>query len=318
MHGKTKHLFFFVMSGSKEKKSGLSESFIIGVIAIVFLMIGYQTALFIHHAAVTKIAAHRDDPDTVYIYTTSADQSDCLIKYDTLSDEKNVTSIVRKNSGHSPRAEAVRRNYTRKKVDSFRFDPNTVSVEDLCLLGFSLKQAKAIDNYRAKGGRFSRKEDFAKSYVVSDSLFKRLEAYIYIPLVDLNTADSADFDALPGVGGWFASRMLEYRKKLGSYSYKEQLMDIYRFDQEKYDALSDLITVSPEHVVPYPLWILPADSLQEHPYIRNYETAKAIVLYRENNSSDKWTVSALREAGVLTEDAFEKLSGCYISDSIPH
>ena len=55
-------------SDSKEKKSGLSESFIIGVIAIVFLVVGYQTALFIHQAAVMKIAANRDEPDTVYVY----------------------------------------------------------------------------------------------------------------------------------------------------------------------------------------------------------------------------------------------------------
>jgi DNA uptake protein ComE-like DNA-binding protein len=50
--------------------------------------------------------------------------------------------------------------------------------------------------------------------------------------VDLNLADSAAFDALPGIGGWFASKMIEHRKALGGYSYKEQLMDIYRFDQE--------------------------------------------------------------------------------------
>ena len=42
---------------SKEKKSGLSESFITGVIALVFLIVGYQTALMIHNAAVVKITA---------------------------------------------------------------------------------------------------------------------------------------------------------------------------------------------------------------------------------------------------------------------
>ena len=318
MPGKTKHLFLFVMSGSKEKKSGLSESFVIGVIAIVFLMIGYQTALFIHQAAVTKIAANRDEPDTVYVYTACPDRYDYQSVSDSLTDGRNVTATVRKNSGHSPRGEAVRQNFPRGKVESFRFDPNTVSVEELCRLGFSLKQAQSIENYRAKGGRFSRKSDFAESYVVSDSIFRRLESYIDIPLVDLNTADSAEFDALPGIGGWFASKIIEHRKGLGGYSYKEQLMDIYRFDQEKYDALCDLITVSPEHIVPYPFWTHPADSLRKHPYIRNYETAKAIVLYRENTPSDKWTFSDLREAGILTEESSEKLSRCNILAPQPY
>ena len=52
-------------NSNESKKSGLSESFVMGVIALVFLMVGYQTAMFIHRAAVVRIAANRDSPDTV-------------------------------------------------------------------------------------------------------------------------------------------------------------------------------------------------------------------------------------------------------------
>lgn len=292
-------------SEQDKRKSGLSESFIIGVIAIVFLAIGYQTALFIHQAAVTKIVANRDEPDTVYVYAER--EADVP--------ETKEMDVERRNAQHHPRAEAVRKNAPRRRTESFRFDPNTVSVEDLCRLGFSPKQAQSIDNYRQKGGRFRRKSDFAKSYVVSDSIFRRLEPYIDIPLVDLNLADSADFDALPGIGGWFASRMVEHRRRLGSYSYKEQLMDIYNFTQEKYDALSDLVTVIPETSTPYPLWSLPADSLRRHPYINDYETARAIVLFRSNNPPENHTVEALASAGILSPAAAEKLSRCFIATS---
>lgn len=289
---------------------GLSESFIVGVIAIVFLIMGYQTALFIHQAAVMKITANRDEPDTVYVRIPMSRDSTADGSYSKASGTEAET--VRRYAGHSPRARAVRDNVPRKTVETFRFDPNTVSVEDLCRLGFSPKQAQAIDNYRQKGGRFRRKEDFAKSYVVADSVFRRLEPFIDIPLVDLNVADSAAFDALPGIGGWFATKMVEHRKALGGYSYKEQLMDIYRFDQEKFDGLKDLITVSPENAVPYPLWTLPADSLRAHPYIRNLETAKAIVLYRENTPPDRWTIEALHQAGILSTDSATRLSRCAI------
>ncbi len=289
---------------------GLSESFIVGVIAIVFLIMGYQTALFIHQAAVMKITANRDNPDTVYVRIPMSRDSTAGVSDSKASGAEAET--VRRYAGHSPRARAVRDNVPRKTVETFRFDPNTVSVEDLCRLGFSPKQAQAIDNYRQKGGRFRRKEDFAKSYVVADSVFRRLESFIDIPLVDLNVADSAAFDALPGIGGWFATKMVEHRKALGGYSYKEQLMDIYRFDQEKFDGLKDLITVSPENAVPYPLWTLPADSLRAHPYIRNLETAKAIVLYRENTPPDRWTIEALHQAGILSTDSATRLSRCAI------
>lgn len=299
------------MESSEKKKSGLSESFVIGVIAIVFLIIGYQTALFIHRAAVMKITANRDEPDTVYVRIPISRDSIAGRSESGISGEE--TEIVRSYASHSRRAQTVRTNVPRKTVETFRFDPNTASVEDLCRLGFSPKQAQSIDNYRKKGGRFRRKEDFAKSYVVADSIFRRLEAYIDIPLVDLNVADSAAFDALPGIGGWFATKMIEHRKALGGYSYKEQLMDIYRFDQEKFDGLKDLVTVSPENAVPYPLWTLPADSLRAHPYIRNLETAKAIVLYRETTPPDRWTIEALRDAGILTMEQYDRLSPCLIA-----
>ena len=291
-----------------KKEKGISESFMIGVIALAFLLIGYQTALFIHRATVLKIAQGRDEPDTVYVYRGGDEM---------VSDGSGRTgetySVQRKNGYHAPRAEAVRQNLPRRRVESFQFDPNTVSVEDLCRLGFTMKQAQSIDNYRKKGGKFRRKGDFAKSYVVADSVFKRLEKFIDIPLVDLNLADSAAFDALPGIGGWFASKMIEHRKALGGYSYKEQLMDIYRFDQEKYDALSDLVTVSADNVTPYPLWTLPADSLRLHPYIKDSETAHAIVLFRENNPVGQLTVESLVSAGIISSENAQKLIKCAIA-----
>ena len=220
--------------------------------------------------------------------------------------------IRRSDASHSPVIQQVRA--SRKKVESFRFNPNTVSVEDLMRLGFSLKQAESIDRYRQKGGTFRRKSDFAKSFVVADSVYDRLEEYIDIPLTDINKADSASLDALPGIGPYLATKIIEYRNKLGGYSYKEQLMDIYRFDRQKYEGLSDLITCS--RPKPLRLWSLPADSLRLHPYIRSWQAAKAIVLYRENTPAPQRRVSALGdETGILPDSLALKLARCYIDSA---
>lgn len=290
------------MKDKGEGRPGMAQSFVTGVIAIVFLLVGYQTAMFIHEAAVMKVVADRDTPDTVYVYRD--------MREDRRSERSHGSSdsVVRKNAPHSRHAEKVRQEMPYPRTESFVFNPNTVSMDDLQRLGFSRKQAQSIDNYRQKGGVFRRKSDFARSYVVADSVYKRLEAYISIPLIDLNQADSADFDSLPGIGGWFASKMIEHRERLGGYSYKEQLMDIYRFDQEKFDALSDLVTVSEPYR--YPLWTLPADSLRIHPYIRNYETAHAIVLFRQNSDPKAWAVDSLASCGIISRETATKLSRC--------
>ena len=179
-------------------------------------------------------------------------------------------------------------------------------------LGFSEKQAQSIDNYRSKGGRFRRKSDFAKSYVVADSVYRRLEAYIDIPMTDINKADSAAFDALPGIGPYYAAKMVEYRSRLGGYSHPGQLMEIRNFDRERYEALSDLITCSSPK--PYPLWDLPADSLRLHPYIRGWNEARAIVLLRENTPRDSLRVELIRRAGILPEEDCLRLELCVIAE----
>ena len=305
-------------------KSGirLSASFMTGTIALVFLVVGYQVALFLNRAAVSKVLADRSSPDTVYI-AVAPDMNDITEYEGTARSGKAGTGNIRITSNAKGyridqqtgerifRGDRYGKAGKRKSVENFRFNPNTVTAEELERLGFSEKQALAIVNYRKKGGRFNRKSDFAKSFVVADSVYRRLEPYIDIPSVDLNRADSAALDALPGIGGYFAQKIIEHRERLGGYSYKEQLMDIYRFDREKYGGLEDMISVSTDGIRPYPLWRLPEDSLRLHPYIGSY-AAHGIVLYRENNPVAQWTIDGLDEAGILREGMADKLSKCHI------
>jgi len=293
--------------GKKTPGKNSSSVFKAGAVSLAFLIIGYQTALFVHRAAVLRIEAHRDRPDTVFVVGKELVPEVPGAADEDISSPEPVK--VRKEAPHSASVTAVR-NSTRQ-VESFKFNPNTVGMEELMRLGFSEKQAQSIVNYREGGGRFRRKEDFSRSFVVSDSVYRRLEAFIDIPLVDINRADSAAFDALPGIGGWFAARMVAYREQLGGYSYPEQLMDIYRFDREKYDGLSDLICCSPP-VQAFGLWHLPEDELRRHPYIKSYQAAHSIVLYRENTPRGSWSVKELADLGILDPGSADKLGRCYL------
>ncbi|MEG0517946.1 MAG: helix-hairpin-helix domain-containing protein [Bacteroidales bacterium] len=74
------------------------------------------------------------------------------------------------------------RKNNRDKAQLFLFNPNTIPLDSLVLLGFSPKQAQTILNYRNKGGRFRKKEDFAKMYVVGEQKYATLEQWIDIPV----------------------------------------------------------------------------------------------------------------------------------------
>ena len=345
------------MDREDKKRKGLSASFVTGAVALVFLIVGYQVALFLNRTAISKILADRSSPDTVYIAYTPEGNGQTVNEQEALwtgsaADENRATGnwtdgnrtgrngtdgnktskngTVGTRTGRQVANKDIRivsnapryridqntgertRPAKRKQVENFMFNPNTASLEDFQRLGFSEKQASAIVNYRSKGGKFRRKSDFAKSFVVADSVYRRLEPYIDIPLIDLNTADSAAFDRLPGIGGYFANKIIEYRTRLRGFSYKEQLMDIYRFDKEKYDALHDLVTVDKNTSTPYPLWSLPEDSLARHPYI-GWHAAHGISVYKSANPVEKWTMGGIIEARILDPGMGDKLARCLIA-----
>lgn len=62
----------------------------------------------------------------------------------------------------------------------FYFDPNNLDTDSWSRLGFTAKQIQVIKNYESKGGRFYKKEDVAKIYVISHIDYKRIEPYIKI------------------------------------------------------------------------------------------------------------------------------------------
>ena len=93
----------------------------------------------------------------------------------------------------------------------------------------------------------------------------------------------------------------------------EQLMEIKNFDQDKFDGLKDLITLSAP--TPYPLWTLPEEDLARHPYISKPE-AHSIVLYRNHHAPEECTLEGLKKAGAISEDNARKLSGIKIQPAV--
>ncbi|HHM21275.1 MAG TPA: hypothetical protein ENJ20_04545 [Bacteroidetes bacterium] len=65
-------------------------------------------------------------------------------------------------------------------VELFSFNPNTATKEELIRLGLSDRTAQTLVNYRAKGGKFFKKEDLKKIYGLRTEDYERLAPWITI------------------------------------------------------------------------------------------------------------------------------------------
>lgn len=195
-----------------------------------------------------------------------------------------------------------------RSVERFAFDPNTADSTQLLRLGLQPWQVRNIYKYRAAGGIYRRKEDFAKLYGLTVKQYRELEPYItissdYLPAstlvgdeplprrdtvrfpvkieadehIVLNMADTAELRRVPGIGVYYAKEIARYGRLLGGYVSVNQLDEIDNFPSEakKYFVI--------ENAQPHRLNInrLTLNELKRHPYI-NYYQAKAIVDHRRN------------------------------------
>jgi len=61
--------------------------------------------------------------------------------------------------------------------------------------------------------------------------------------IDLNTADQAQLETLPGIGPELASRILEYRAENGGFESVEELKNVNGIGEVRYSEIADLVTV---------------------------------------------------------------------------
>ena len=67
-----------------------------------------------------------------------------------------------------------------RHTEEFPFDPNTADSVQLQRLGLQKWQIRNIYKYRARGGVYRKKEDFARLYGLTIKDYQRLEPYIQI------------------------------------------------------------------------------------------------------------------------------------------
>ena len=301
----------------RENQDKLSKTAASGLVALVFLVLGFQLAIFVVKVVERSPVGVGDDVavGAEDVKVSEAADGPLPSEHFSASEVKARSREVSGSGARSREASPQRSRYggyerpsvaAARTYESFVFDPNTVSLEDLQRLGLSPRQAESIENYRSKGGRFRTKADFQKMYVVSDTLFARLESFIEIPKLELNAADSASLVALRGVGPWYARKILDYRQRLGGFFDKTQLLEIDGIDAERFAGLADEVSVDPTRIRRLDIWHAPDSLLARHPYI-GARGARSLVRYRELYDSTRWTLADLSREQVLSQENIEKL-----------
>jgi len=119
--------------------------------------------------------------------------------------------------------------------------------------------------------------------------------------VVLNTADTTALKTIPGIGPYFARKIVQYGERLGGYVSIDQLdeIDDFPLDSKKYLVIQD--------AQPRKLNInqLSLNELKRHPYI-NYYQARAIEDYRRLHGPIK-SINDLRLSKDFPPEAIERL-----------
>ncbi len=216
--------------------------------------------------------------------------------------------------------------------DTCIVDVNAPDFQTLLCIGLNEHLSKTWLNYIHKGGKFKQIDEVKKLWGMNDSIYNNILPYLTITaeehkyvkktysnepqrnykkfekkieMVELNTADTSQLDALPGIGSSFASRIVRYRNRLGGFYSKEQLREIYGLSQELFDKISSYVYVDVFEVKKVNINTGDYSTLIQNPYFTK-ETVKAILQYRKksgkfNNAND------LMIHQIISEDEWAKL-----------
>ena len=252
---------------------------------------------------------------------------------DRRSDRKDsLRSSYQSSYSQRPAKAPVYYQQPERVAERFPFDPNTADSTQLLRLGLQPWQVRNIYKYRAAGGIYRKKEDFARLYGLTVKQYRELEPYIqissdYLPAstlvepekpyerdtlkypvkiqedeqVNLNVMDTTVYRRVPGIGSYYARKIMDYGRRLGGYVSVDQLDEIEDFPQEakKFFALGTQQTQRLN------INQLSLNELKRHPYI-NYYQAKAIIDYRRQNGPIR-DLNDLRLLDDFTEEAIRRL-----------
>lgn len=199
----------------------------------------------------------------------------------------------------------AKNNAVKSRIQYQPFDPNLLDAEGWKALGFSEKQAVTIINYRNRNlrGSFKSLDDLQRCFVISAEKFQEMKPYIKLQEKQQEKTDFAKTDLNTitfkqlmefGLDERSAGSMIGFRKKLGGFMNKQQILSTYNIDQDLVQKLISIAPLNTSNVPRYSLVEAPEEWLKNHPYFKY--SADKIIFYRISNPDDKkiWKLLKLK------------------------
>jgi competence ComEA-like helix-hairpin-helix protein len=124
-------------------------------------------------------------------------------------------------------------------------------------------------------------------------------------VVDINTADTSAFIALPGIGNKLALRIVNFRDKLGGFYSIDQIGETYGLPDSVFRKIKPFLKFETNLVKKFNINTATKDEMKSHPYIK-WNLANAIVEYR-NQHGNFSSLEDLKKVSLITTEVFDKI-----------
>ena len=124
-------------------------------------------------------------------------------------------------------------------------------------------------------------------------------------LIEINMADTADFEKLPQIGPFFAKRIHKYRNLLGGFYSKNQLREVYGMDSARFTQFENFILIDTSLIIKKNINSIKEEELRKHPYI-SYKLASVICNYRHQHGHFK-SIGDLKNIHLIDSNKFCKI-----------
>jgi competence ComEA-like helix-hairpin-helix protein len=212
------------------------------------------------------------------------------------------------------------------------FDPNTCTEADFVRLGLKPYQAKSILNYRAKGGQFRKPDDFAKIYGLSPEQFSTLKPYIKIitdvtpvaystkpekqnnqlaanskPVssIDINAATAAEWNQLPGIGDFYAEKIVKLREKLGGFANVQMVSETRGLPDSTFQKIKPFLKYS-GGLQKIPINQVDEKTLAVHPLFDGKQS-KILVNYRTHHGAYQSTADIAEALPLINKEWLKRI-----------